>query len=304
MKRFIYVLITIAAALSAFSIRGVEPATELVVYPMPPDSMVNLRDRCDFIINRFWDRCNFEQAVLHPQEFNKAFGDWIAIMPHASADTVYAAIDKVLERNAKKKDIILTLATMAENWLYSDTAQYRSTDIYLPFARAAASNKKISKAERARFEAQAKVMESSSVGATIPVIPIVHADGSKGTTADLQGGSILLFFNDPDCSDCSLARARLSCDYATSELVKKGTLTIVSVYPGNPEGESWEKSVKESPEGWITVAMPKAYDYFELSSTPMFYFLSKAHKVLRIEREPDGFIDAFRMANNLENQKK
>ena len=278
---------------------------ELFIYPTPPDTMQALQPRCDYIVTRFWERCNFGTAFdKYPAQLNAAFGDWVAIMPHASADSVHVAIERLLARFAKKGPETLALATMAENWLYSDTAEITSEEVYLPFAKAAASHKKIGKAERARFESQVRIIESSSVGARVPAIPFVKADGSKGTLDDVHSGSVLLFFNDPDCLDCTMARIRLSADPNTAQLIERGELSVVSVYPGETDDDNWEKAKASTHPAWVTVAMPDAYDYFDLRSTPLFVFLNSRHKVLATGLDIDHLLNAFLVSNQATLQKK
>ena len=294
----IFVRFIATACILASSVLTQAAERELIPRPLPPDTLLSLQPRCDFIINRFWDRCNFEQAFLHPQELNSAFGEWIGIMPFASADTVHSSIDRLIARFAKSGPNTLKIAELAENWLYSDTAQFHSEEIYLPFAKAAASHKKISKAEKARFAQQAKVIETSGLGMTLPPLPFVRPDGTKGTLAEANSGSVLIFINDPDCSDCNLARIRPSADINANQLIREGGLTIVSIYPGDPSDEEWKNAAASYPDNWIVCAMPDADLYFDLRETPLFIFLNKAHKVLAKNMPIDHFLNAFRIANS------
>jgi len=271
---------------------------DLIPRPLPPDTLLNLQPRCDFIINRFWDRCNFEQAFLYPNELNAAFGEWIMIMPHASADTVHNSIDKLLAKFVKSGPKTLKIAEMAENWLYSDTAQFRSDEVYLPFAKAAANHKKISKAEKARFAQQVQIIESSGLGKVLPDLKFTLPDGSDASFADVQGGSVLVFINDPDCSDCNLARVRLSADYNTNQLIKENQLTIVSIYPGEPDNKEWQEAAKSYPDTWIVGAMPDADLYFDIRESPTFIFLNKDHRVLAKDMPLDHYLNAFRIVNS------
>ncbi len=296
MKRLLILFTLLSAALQW---RASAASGDLFIYPTAPDTMLVLQDRCDYIVARFWDRCNFDTGMRNPEKLKVAFEDWVSLMPYASADTVYASIDKLMGRFAKKGPETLAFATMAENSLYSDTASIRSSDLYLPFAKAAADSKKLSKAERARFKAHAQIIESSRVGATVPAVPFVKADGTKGTLDDISTtGSILLFFNDPDCMDCRFARIRLSADMHTNELIDKNQLTIVSIYPGDPDDEGWAQAIADAPDNWVTVAMPDAADYFDLRSTPAFFFLNSRHKVLVADLDVDYLLGAFSTANS------
>lgn len=296
-KILLNILLGIVAAIS-LSVTARASSGDLFVYPTPPDSMTQLMPRCNYIVSRFWDRCNFGTAFKDEAKLNRAFGDWVLIMPHAAADTVHASIDRLLARFAKKGPETLVLATLAENWLYSDTAEINSTEIYLPFARAAANHKKISKAERARFKSHVQIIESSSEGSTVPDIPFVNRDGSKSSFGSVTGtASILLFFNDPDCMDCNLARIRLSADPNTRELIERGELTVMSIYCGDTDDEGWEKAKANAPREWMCVAMPEADNYFDLRSTPLFVFLNSRHKVLLNNLGIDYLLGAFMAAN-------
>lgn len=301
-KTFTRIITVVCLLASAF--HGKAANDELIPRPLPPDTLLNLQPRCDFIINRFWDRCNFEQAFLHPKELNAAFGEWILIMPHASADTVHASVDKLIAKFAKSGPNTLKIAEMAENWLYSDTAQFRSEEVYLPFAKAAATHKKISKAEKARFAQQAQIIESSGLGKRVPDLKFTRLDGSKGSLADASGSSVLIFINDPDCSDCNLARVRLSADFNTNQLLKEGELTIVSLYPGEPDSKEWQEAAASYPETWIVGAMPDADLYFDLRESPTFIFLNKDHKVLAKYMPVDHYLNAFRIVNSQTSRRK
>lgn len=284
--------------LMCFSPRISAASGDLFVYPTPPDSMANLQPRCDYIISRFWDRCNFETAMIHADKFNTAFGDWISIMPMASADTVRNSITRLMKRFPKNPDVALKLASMAEEWVYSDTSQIYSEDIFLPFAQAARDHKKINKADKARFARSAKIIESSRLGATVPAVPIVYLDGTKGTLDDVTKGSILLFFNDPDCSECNIARVRLDIDFNANALIDRGELTVVSIYPEAADPK-WKEAAKDFNSKWVVCAMPDADEFFDMQGTPKFVFLDSHHRVLAKDMDIDYLLGAFQAANSL-----
>jgi len=296
--RCLFLLAALAPVVSGRAASG-----ELFDYPVPPDSVMDLQPRCDYIVSRFWERCNFDLAMRNRDKFNNAFGDWVNIMPHASADVVHAAIDKTLERFAKKGgDETLALAQMAEQWLYSDTAQIRSEEILLPFVQAAAKHKKIKKEDRTHFVKLEKVLLSSSDGSNVPAIPFVYAGGADGSLDDVKGSSVLLYIYDPDDVDATLTRIRLDTDRNARELIERGELSIVTIYPGEPD-DKWRSSVEAFPTTWVNVAAPTASEYFDLRSMPSFYFLNTAHKVLARNLDVDYLLGAFKVANEARNKK-
>lgn len=296
MKKILYSVLVALSALFPLSVNAQQES--LFTYPVPPDTLLNFQPRCDYIISRFWDRCNFEQALLHPDEFNKAFGDWVNIMPHASADTVHSTIDRLLARFTKKGgDQALALARLAENWVYSDTSELVSEEIMLPFAHVAANHKKIDKADRRHFAAIEKVLTSSMVGQTLPDLEFVRPDGTKGHLSDIARGSVLLFFCDPGDPASSFPRIRLDTDPDTRELIDRGELTIVTIYASEPDSK-WLDNVKDYPENWHNVAIPDAAEYFGKIGSPMLYFLNSGLKVLAKNLSADYLLGAFKYTND------
>ena len=300
MKSILRYLLVAAAFAFAAPCNAAATDEPLFDYPTPPDTMVALQPRCDYIINRFWDRCNFGTAFRNPQKLHRAMGDWFYIMQHASADTVHAAIDRLLTRFAKKGPETLALASMAEEWLYSDTAEIRSEEVYRPFAAAAASHRKINNADKARFQAQLQIIDNSALGANVPDLEFVRPDGTVGHMSEITGRSVLLFFHNPDCSDCNMARVRLGADFNANELIRRGELAIVCIYPGDADDE-WKAEAQRYPANWTVGAMPDADLWFDLRTTPAFFFLNSRHKVLAKDIDLDYLLGAFRVANTRAN---
>lgn len=269
----------------------------LFPYPVPPDTMQTLQPRCDYVVSRWWQRCNFDHAMRNPEQFNAAFGAWTGLMPHASADTVHASIDALLARFVKKGPETLRLAQMAEGWLYSDTTEMLSEEIYKPFVDAVVANKKVSKADKAHFAAQQKVLNSSMIGATVPNLKFIKPDGSTAHLADIEGKSVLLYFDELDSTPCTIIRIRFETDPNTKALIDRGELAIVHVYAGK-DIDKWKEASERYDSTWVNVALPDAEEYFDLRGVmPQYFFLNSSHKMLAKGLTPDYLLGAFEVTN-------
>ncbi len=289
------ILVVSVLTVSAITARAQNSENHLFIYPTPPDTMTNLQPRCDYLVSHFWDRCNFDNAFRNPAGMNIAFRDWVYMIEHASADTVHSSINRLLGRFSKKGPETLALAQLAETWLYGDSGIV-SEEVYLPFAQAVVNNKKIKAVDKARYASHVQIIESSALGANVPDLTFIRPDGSTGNLGEITGSSVLIFINDPDCDDCNTARVRLAADYNANELIRRGELTIVSVYPGEPDTE-WHAAVSSYPQSWVVCAIPDADEYFSMRTTPAFFFLNSRHKVLAKDLSTDYLLGAFRVAN-------
>ncbi len=293
MKKLIYSIFTAVALIFSIGTKAsAQTDNTLFTYPQAPDELTTLYQRCNYLVDHFWDRCNYSTAFLNKKKLNDAFGHWIGFMPYATADTVHMAVDRLIDKVKKSGPNTLTLAQMAERWLWADSAEILSEEIYLPFAKAAATHKKISNAERARFASHVKQIENSSVGSQLPPLKLTAPDGSKSLLSDYDATNVVIFFNDPDCTECNMARVRLSADFNARRLIEAGKLTIISIYPGDPGNTQWLAAATEYPQNWITVAAPDADEYFDLRTTPAIYLANT--KVIKVKNLPvDNLINAF-----------
>lgn len=287
MKR---IILSLLIAIGAIAARGADG--DLFPYPVPPADMSTLQERCDYLVSHFWDRADIKSAMSKTEKLNSTFGDWIGFMPYASADTVYSAIGRLMHSVRKSGPQALHIARLAENWVYSDTSQYRSEDIFYHFAKAAADNRKIGGADRARFERAARIIDNTRQGGRMRHLTWQTPDGRKATLDTIRTQVILVFFNEHDCDDCSLARVRLSADHNINTLISSGLLTVLCIEPGEPSTE-WHVAAAGQPANWVKGACEDADEWFDIKSTPAFYLLDARHKVLAKGYNTDGIIRAL-----------
>lgn len=293
MKKYILtILISVAGALAMPA--GSRAADgDLFPYPVPPEDMQVLSQRCNYIIDNFWKRCDFKSAMSTMDKFNRTFGDWVQLMPYASADTVHMVIDRLIDNTKKSGPQTLTIARLAEGWLYSDTAEIRSEEIYLPFARAAATNKKVPSADRKYFEKHVKIIESSGLDATVPNLEFTRPDGSTGYLHDITAPNVLIIISTPDCLDCRLDAVRLGVDLNTNKLIEEGGLQIVNIFDADPASTEWKERAESLPKEWTVGAIDNIDEYFNLRSMPAYCFTTAEHKVIANNLRLDNIIYAL-----------
>lgn len=265
---------------------------DLFPYPKPSDDMTGLTERCDFLVSKFWNHCDFKGAMSKKDKFNATFGDWISFMPYATADTVHSAINRLLNQVKKSGPQTLELARMAQNWTHCDTAEFYSDEVFLPFAKAASTHKKVPSEDRKYFAREAQIMENTIVGQQVGHLEYVTPDGTEGSLNDIHTQMIVIFFNEADCSDCSLSRIRLSADINATALIKAGLLTVMCITPGDATAE-WKAEAASYPKEWIIGASKNAADYFSLRQKPSIYLVDSRHKLIVKDASINGLINTL-----------
>lgn len=249
-------------------------------YPIVPDSIQSLEARCNYLAEHFFDFCDLKKSFSNRKRMADEFRVYLTIIANARPDVAEANATALMKKLEKQPDDQLLLGEVAETTLYGDTAQMWIDGLYLPIARAVADNKRIDKAARARFEQQASILAGSLTGKRIASLPYTRPDGSQGNLDADTASVVVVFFNDPDCSDCHLARVRLNADISTSELISEGRLKVAAISLSEPDDPLWKKAAAEMPEGWSVGTNPDADLIVDLrEGTPDFYILDGKHRI-------------------------
>ncbi len=286
-RRIFFLLLILAGSLAG-------KADGLFPYPIVPDTIGTLTERCNFLSNHFWDFCDLKKSFSSRAKMAEEFRGYLEILQLATPDTALAAVDVFTRKLDKQPDDLVFLAEIAEAELYSDTAKAWVDELYIPFARAVVNNKRVKKPYKARFEHQARVLSNSLPGHAIPSLPYTRPDGTAGDVARDSAQVVLLFINDPDCSACRMARVRLAADVNTRELLSEGILKIAAISPVEID-DKWKEEVAAYPEEWIVGAAPDIDMSIDMrGEMPVFYILDRKGKIRFKHIDIDQVLDIMR----------
>lgn len=263
-------------------------------YPLVPDSIQAFQSRCDYLARHFWDFCELSKAFSARQKMANEFSVYLSILKNASIDSALASVERLAKKLEKQPNDLLFLARQAEAKLYSDTAEAWVDGLYLPFAEAVVKHKKIDKASKSRFAHQATILKNTMMGGPAGPLPYTTREGATRNLSTDSAEVLVVFFNDPDCSDCDMARIRLDADISTTELINEGKVKIVAISLTEPN-EEWKKSVANYPASWTVGANPDADLIYDLrSGTPNFYIIDRKHNVRFKHLQIDQMLDVMR----------
>ena len=80
MKRFSLIFMMVIALVTGAK------ADTYFQYPIVPDSLSTLQDRCDYLSRHFWDFCDLKKAFSSKKKMADEFAVYLSILQNASAD--------------------------------------------------------------------------------------------------------------------------------------------------------------------------------------------------------------------------
>lgn len=266
----------------------------LFAYPVIPDSITDFQARYDYFVSHFWDRANPKGIFSSKPRLAMSFDDYLSPLRFASADTVRVSIAKFMKSLEKQPNDMVYIAELAENKLYSDSAEIWSDELLLEFLRPVLANKRVSKEHKARYALLATQLSNTLTGKPMIMLNFTKPDGTEGSWAPRPGVAAFIFFNDPDCGDCNLARMRLKGDIRATELVDAGAIDIVAISPIDAD-ENWKNGASSFPEKWIVGANPDLDMQIDLrNGTPDFYIVDENGNLLMKHANIDQILEILR----------
>lgn len=282
MTRYIHFLLIITAIFLGAPKSGAQ-STAQPYFPVPlvPDSLQTLQQRSDYLVEHYWDFCDFKKAFSSKPKMAESFNTYLSFMPYASPEVSRASVARLLKTLEKQPNDLLFIAREAENSLFTDSAEFAGEDMYLLFAQAVAQNKKIDRASRARFVRHAELLENNRVGKKAPDFIYMDRFGQTRHFDADTAKVVVLMISDPDCEDCHMARIRLDADINATKLIDRGIMKVVCISPVEWTPE-WRDEVKNYPEKWVVGASDTFDDKYNFFHTPSFYLINNDH-VIRVK---------------------
>ena len=109
------------------------------------------------------------------------------------------------------------------------------------------------------------------------------ASGATGTLYGVKAEYTLLFINNPGCGMCKQLREQISGSPMLSEMIERGRLKILALYPDEDLTE-WQAYRPQIPARWINAydkgCVVREKSLYDLHAIPALYLLDSRKRVL------------------------
>lgn len=263
---------------------GVVYLSPLFEYPSAPEELGSMEEKCAWIVDNFWNQMDFKStAPVDQAKLNHAFGVYTVGCQYAPKVKAEASVDKLIKTLQKNPTLLVQFVKAAEENLYGPRADVWIDELYIKFLQGAVSNKKVSKARKARYEAQLKQLQASLVGKTPAEFDFVRPNGDTAQYFAMSTPTII-FFGDPDCDECRQSRLRMESNVAFSRAVTDGKINVLFIIPDAEDG--WQKEASSFPRGWILGASDRVSDIYDIRQTPDVYLIGGDGKIVAKHLSP------------------
>ena len=281
MKKLIYIFCIILASINNLSAgaQGVIEVAPLFEYPVAPDELESINDKCNYLVKNFWNNFNFKaKEPVDQYALNEAFQVYVTTFQFASEKEVEQSVDKLIKNISGNKILMLQFCKAAEENLYGPRADFWSDELYLKFLDAVIKDKKVPESRKTKYKTQASAIRSSAVGQTAPIFWFVDKERASKRYFPMSTPTLLIFGNPAD-TDWRLKRIRVESNFKLSEALDKGRVNIIYIVPGNIE--DWQINTDNYNPHWTVGQSDEVLTLYDLRLQPSIFLVGSDGKIIK-----------------------
>ncbi|MCH5229724.1 MAG: DUF5106 domain-containing protein [Muribaculaceae bacterium] len=268
----------------------------LFEYPVAPEEMESLEERCSFLVKHFWDNFNFKQKTAVDQHaLNDAFQVYVSALQYSVEKENEQSLNILIKQISGNPILLMQFTKAAEENLYGPRAEIWSDYIYLKFLDAVEKNKKLNISRKTKYIDQAKALRMSAVGNAAPSFEFIDKNGETKNYFSMSTPTLLIF-GWPDDTDWRLSRLKMDSNFKLTELLEKGKLNVLYIIPEYKD--NWQEEISNYNKKWTLGISPEIRKTYDIRINPSVYLIGADGKIVN---KTISIGDAVEKALNLVN---
>ena len=287
-KIFFLLILSFSLFSSGLYARDVIEVQPLFEYPVAPEDIVSLDQRCDYLVKNFWNGFNFkEKNAVNQYALNDAFQVYASAIRYASKKEVDASLDKLIKNLSGNPILLMQFGKAAEDCLYGPNAEFWIDEIYLQFLDAIIKNKKIQQNRKTKYINQANSLRNSAKGNKAPTFDFTNTEGDAKFYFPMSTPTLLIFGN-PDNTDWRLSRLRMDSNFTFQEALDKGKINVLFIVP--KDIDNWQNLVSNYNSKWTIGEATEISKIYDVRLTPSIYIIDSTGTITEKNVSPDAAV--------------
>lgn len=252
--------------------------------------------RAEYAVAHYWDKFDFtDTTYIHlPEVTEQAFADYIGILMYVSPETAAPSIKSMLKKAEADRKIYDYFTGLYEKYLYEPNSPMRNDELYIPVLEAILESSVPDDTHKIRPAHLLELTRKNRVGSKAADFAYTRADGTSSRMSALKADYLIIYFYNPDCENCKEYTRMLSSSPLIQDLLKKGTVKILAVYP-DENIEEWRLHLGQMPSDWV-IGYDKDIkiendELYDLKAIPMLYLLDKDKNVILKDTPYEALMD-------------
>jgi len=265
-----------------------------VFLPMLPPAELDAAGQQAYLAEHYWDRFDFADtawmARLDSVQLLRAYANYVSILNPNDGEPMR----RLMSRAKGSRYALRRFHDLAERVLYDPNSPLRSDELYIPVLEAVVESPLLDEYEKMAPAHDLRLARQNRVGERANDFRYRLASGAPGRLYGLKSAYVLLFIHNPGCPMCREIREALAGSPMLAEMVERGELTVLALYP-DEELDEWRHESGEIPSSWLNAydegCRLRAEELYDLKAIPSLYLLDGEKRVLVKDAVDVGLVE-------------
>lgn len=282
MKNTLFALVVLIFA----SAQRLEAQTEAPFpYPTTPLLLSNQECEHEWYALHFWDKYDFENPYKYTtEESRQGLIVFIDALNNTSLEVATEAMMVMMQKAAASEDGYWCQLELAEEVLYDPSSPLCNDYLWEPVLRhAVGPESPLDDDSKIRYRSLLSLVSRNQMGSIATNFKYTLPNGASSDLHSIKAPYTLIFFYNPDCSECRQTKWLIQASGALEHLHRAGQIEVLAIYPDNDVAQ-WRRTLSENPEWWISAydkgGLITSRELYDLKAIPTLYLLDSQKRVL------------------------
>lgn len=272
------------------------PAARVFLPAIAPGGL-DQQGKRDYLREHYWDRFDFADtlfiAEIDTAQMLDAFVAYVMLISDRPDDC--APMDSLMHRAAGSKPMLRYFTMLTDRVLADPNSPLRNDEFLIPVLETIVESPFYDEYEKIAPAYDLHMAQQNRLGQPANDFRYTLASGASGTLYGLKADYVLLFINNPGCGMCREIREAVTSSPMLGELIERGELKVLAVYP-DEDLKEWQEYRDQVPAVWINAydkgCVIRAKDLYDLKAIPALYLLDREKRVLVKDSTDVPYIEA------------
>lgn len=238
-----------------------------------------------YLAENFWTNFDFADTTkaANGGETEQIFSAFATLLKQVPSRSARNGIRKMMQAAGTGSQMVTCFMDLCETFFYDPNSQVRNEMLFMEALEAALASGKAEPTTGTRYRYLLTMCRKNLPGTRAANFRYTVASGKKSWMHAVKSDYLLLFFNNPGCHACEIAKSNLTASSVITQLLRSGILKILSVYPDEDLTE-WQAAVPHLPASWINArdqnGLIRNKELYDLKAIPTLYLLDKNKTVI------------------------
>ncbi|MBR3886254.1 MAG: DUF5106 domain-containing protein [Alistipes sp.] len=265
--------------------KATQAETATTFIPALPPAMIPEDQRMAYMVDHYWDKFDFSDTTfiskVDLQHMATAYAVYVG--GYLADSMAYEPMSRLMRKASTSRRMFDYFMTLADMVLHDPNSPLRSDEKYIPVLEAAIASPFYDEYERMPYQHDLFVAMQNRIGRVANDFTYTLASGRSAQMSSIKAEYLLIFMSNPGCEMCREVREQIMASPMLNELVERGTLKILVLYPDS-DLQAWQAHYNDYPSSWInaydkemTITHERLYD---LKAIPALYLLDSEKRVM------------------------